>query len=121
MALSADMKDALAQSFNWQLTNVPELDNPVLIVLYYSPRDMPYLLSIAFDYSGGPKCWLSESQVRKIGNNAPNPHPDYRTFVCDGHRFYPYSIQAFSQALFEDIHEFTSACQRLYRHVVWRE
>lgn len=121
MALSAEMKDALAGSFHWKLTNVPELESPVLMVFDYSPRNEPHLASIAFDYSGGPKCWLSESKVRKIGDEAPNPHPDYRMFVFDRRTFHPYSIQAFPPSIFEDIHEFKSACHRLYQHVVWSE
>lgn len=121
MTLSAGMTDALTRSFNWTLRNVPELESPVLMVLDYSPRDMPHLLSIAFDYSGGPKCWLSEPKVQKIGNDGPNPHADYRTFSLDGRTFHPYSIQAFPQAIFDDILEFKSACRSLYRHVVWSE
>lgn len=121
MALSAEMTDALAGSFHWKLTNVPELESPVLMVFDYSPRNEPHLVSIAFDYSGGPKCWMSESKVRKIGDKAPNPHPDYRMFVFDGRTFHPYSIQAFPSSIFEDIHEFKSACHRLYQHVIWSE
>ena len=121
MALSARMKDALTQSFNWRLTNVPELENPVLIVFDYSPGDNANLLSIAFDYSGGAKCWMSEAQVCKIGDKGPNPHDDYRKFTHDAREFHPYSIRAFPQRIFEEIQEFRSACQRLYRHVVWSE
>ena len=43
----------------------------MLIVFDYSPRDNPNLLSIAFDYSGGAKCWMSEAQVCKIGGEGP--------------------------------------------------
>ena len=121
MALSAQMENMLTRSFNWKLTNVPELENPALIVFDYSPQDNLNLLSIAFDYSGGAKCWMSEAQVRKIGSEGPNPHEDYREFVCDGRKFYPYSIRPLPQIIFEDINEFRSACQRLYRHVVWSE
>ena len=115
------MEDALTQSFNWKLRNVPELENPVLFVFDYSPRDNPNLLSIAFDYSGGAKCWMSEDQVRKIGNKGPKPHEDYRKFTHDERKFHPYSIQPFPQTVFEEIREFRSACQRLYRHVIWNE
>ena len=121
MALSAKMEDALTGSFNWTLTNVRELENPVLIVFDYSPGDNPNLLSIAFDYSGGAKCWMSEAQVFKIGEEGPNPHGDYGEFIYDGREFHPYSIQPLPQTVFEDIREFRSACQRLYQHVDWSE
>ena len=121
MALSAKMEDALTRSFNWKLTNVPELENPVLIVFDYSPRDNPNLLSIAFDYSGGAKCWMSEAKVCKIGDKGPNPYGDYREFIHDGRKFHPYSIEPLPQTVLEDIREFRSVFQRLYRHVDWSE
>lgn len=121
MALSARMEDALTQFFNWKLANVPELENPVLIVFDYSPGDNSKLLSIAFDYSGGAKCWMSENQVCKIGDEGPNPHEEYRKFIYGGHEFHPYSIRPFPRTVYEEIQEFRSACQRLYRHVVWNE
>ena len=121
MALSENMKDVLTRSFNWKLTNVQELENPVLIVFDYSPRDNPNLLSIAFDYSGSAKCWMSEAQVSKIGDVGPNPYETYREFIRDERKFYPYSIEPLPPTAFEDIREFRSACQRLYRHVDWSE
>lgn len=121
MGLSARMEDALTRSFNWKLTNVVELENPVLIVFDYSPWDNPNPLSIAFDYSGGAKCWMSEDRVCKIGNEGPNSHADYREFVLDGRKFHPYSIRPLPQAVFENIREFSSVCRLLYRHVVWSE
>ena len=121
MALSATMEAALTQYFNWGLTNVRELENPVLIVFDYSPGGKSNLLSIAFHYSGGAKCWMSEANVCKIGDEGPNPHGDYRQFTHGGREFYPYSIRPFPQGIFEEIREFRSACQSLYRHVVWSE
>ena len=121
MALSAKMEAALTRYFHWKLTNVPELETPVLIVFDYSPRDNPNLLSIAFDYSGGAKCWMSEAQVCTIGGEGPKPHGDYREFIRDGREFHPYSITPLPKTVFEDIQEFRAACQRLYPHVVWSE
>ena len=90
-------------------------------MLDYSPSDDQPPLSIAFDFSGGPKCWLSESRVRDIGNEGPKLHAAYRNFVFEGREFHPYSIIAFPQAIFEEIQEFSSACQCLYQHVDWSE
>ena len=121
VSLLAQMKEALDQSFKWRLTNVRELENPVLIVLDYSPGDDQRPLSIAFDFSGGAKCWLSEAKVRKIGDDGPKPHQDYRSFVFEGRKFHPYSITAFPQTIFQEIREFTSACRHLYQHADWSE
>ena len=116
------MKEALNESFKWKRTNVPELDNPLLIVLDYSPADNdPHLLSIAFDFSGGPKCWLTESTVRKIGNKGPDPHSNYRKFVFEKREFHPYSIKSFPPTIFQEIQEFKRVCQGLYEHVIWNE
>lgn len=119
MDLPEKMREALNQFFNWQLTNVPELENPVLIVLEYSPYDHQRPISIAFDYSGGPKCWLSEIKVKKIGDNGPKPHTDYRNFDFKERKFYPYSIEAFPITIFVDIEKFRSACWLLYQHIDW--
>ena len=119
MGLSPQMRDALDHRFNWKLTNVSELENPVLAVFDYSPSDSQRPVSIAFDYSSGPKCWLSELLVREIDNNGPRYHPDYREFVLEGRQFHPYSIRAFLESIFEDINEFVSACRQLYQHVEW--
>ena len=113
------MPDALNQYFNWRRTNVPELEQPLLIILDYSPKDDSPPLSIAFDYSNGPKCWLSESKVRKIGVIGPKPHSKYGQFTFEGRRFYPYSIVALPSNSFKDIQVLMSTCQQLYKHVDW--
>ncbi len=118
MSLSQEMKDQLDRSFNWRLTNVPELQPPVLVVLDYSPSSDQRPVSIAFDFTGGRKCWLSEQQVRRIDGRGPNPYMDYREFTFAGRRFHPYSIEAFPRDIFEDIKQFDNACWRLYQHVV---
>lgn len=119
MGLSPQMQEALNQCFNWRLTNVPELEKPVLIVLDYSPQVDAPPLSIAIDYGNGPKCWLSESKVRKIGDNRPKPHSKYKQFTFEGRRFYPYSIKTLPSATFNEIHVLRSTCQQFYKHVDW--
>ena len=118
MALSAEMEKGLGRCFRCKLENVPELDEPVLVVLDYSPSNDQPPISIAFDYNGGPKCWLSVTQVYERGGHKPNRHSEYREFVFEGRRFYPYSIQAFPKNIFESIEQFTDACRSLYRHAV---
>ena len=121
MALTATMKEALDQRFNCRLVNVPELEQPVLIVLDYSPSDDQTPLSIAFDFSCDPKCWLTVSKVCKIGDEGPSPHSSYREFDFEGRKFHPYSIEAFPSVIFEEIEEFQSACRCLYQHADWSE
>ena len=98
---------------------MPALEKPVLIVIDYSPQDAEPPLSIAFDHGNGPKCWLSESKVREIDNNGPNPNASYREFNFEGRKFHPYSITALHSSTFEDIRAFTSTCERLYKHIDW--
>lgn len=121
MALPEEFEEALNRCFNWHLTNVSELEGRVLIVLEYSPQDDQRPISIAFDYSGGPKCWLSEPQVKMLKVDGedigPARNETYRQFVFEERVFYPYSIQAFPQSIFENFQEFVVACRSLYQHV----
>ena len=117
MTLSTKMTEALDQRFRWRRTNVPALENPILVVLDYSPSDDQRLLSIAFDLSSGPKCWLTETHVREIGGKGPNPHSDYKRFAFEGREFHPYSIEAFPQTIFQEIHEFVAACRCLGNYI----
>ena len=105
--------------YNWRITNVRELDSPVLIVLDYSPSTGQPPLSIALDVLGGPKCWMTASKVVAINHEAPRPHMDYRQFRFKGRLYYPYSITSLPQVIFENISEFSSTCRRLYKHVDW--
>ena len=119
MALSEEMTQALDRRFKYKLTNVPVLETPVLIVFDYSPdNDMPPL-SIAFDWDGGAKCWLTETRLIKINGKCPRPYSDYKTFKFEGRHFHPFSIVAFPRSIFESIDAFTLACCTLYDHVDW--
>lgn len=117
MVLSEEFSKILDQNFDWKLTNVPELENPVLVVLEYSPRSDQRPVSIAFDCSGGAKCWLSEPEIKLIGDQGPSAHEKYKRFVYRGCKFYPYSIESFPQTIFRDIQEFNDACRSLYQHI----
>ena len=103
----------------WKLTNVPELDGAILFLMDYSPNDAQPPLSVALSYSGGNKCWLSESSLQKINNNVPRPYPNYQQFVFEGRTFYPFSVQLLPHGPFESSEVIKAACQRLYQHVVW--
>ena len=117
--LSQEMADALNGSFKWYHGNVPELDEPVLVVFDYSPSNAEPPLSLAFSLAAGPKCWLSESRVQEINDIGPSAHPDYRRFRLEGRRFYPYSIVALPTTCFERLEVLEQTCRRLYQHVVW--
>ena len=119
MDLSQDMKDILGQRFSWSLENIPDLEIPVFIILDFSPPGCDAPLSIAFDFSGGPKCWMSEESVKEINADGPRPYAQYKQFSFEGRRFYPYSVQSFGTSLFEEIELLNTICKRLYNHVVW--
>ena len=117
--LPTAMKEKLDQLFNWTLAQVPVLESPVLLILDYSPSVGEHPLSIGFDYECGPKCWMTASKVRAIGNDAPRPHEAYKEFTWGGREFKPYSIQSLSASILEDVDAMRAVCRRLYRHVVW--
>ena len=119
MELSIEMARALDQRFKCNLTNIPVLEKPVLVVFDFSPADDMPPLSIAFDWAGGPKCWLSERRLVEIEEKCPSYHPKYKKFNLEGREFHPFSIKAFPKTIFEEIDAFSLACRSLYDHVVW--
>ena len=64
--ISAAMQEKLNEFAMWSLEQVPVLEDPVLLILDYSPAMDQPPLSIAFDYGCGPKCWMTASKVNKI-------------------------------------------------------
>ena len=117
--ISAAMHEKLNECVKWTLAQVPVLEDPVLLILDYSPSMEQPPLSIAFDYGCGPKCWMTASKVRKIGNKAPKYHEDYKEFPWEGRQFIPYSIKKLPSSIFEDINDLQAACRKLYQHVEW--
>lgn len=117
--VSTAMREKLDQLFDWTLAQVPVLERPVLLIFDYSPSASEHPLSIGLDYECGPKCWMTTSRVRNIGNEAPRSHEDYKEFTWAGREFKPYSIQSFSESIFEDVDALCAVCKRLYHHVVW--
>ena len=120
MELSEGMKTALDVHYNWRLSNVRELDRPVLIILDYSPNGESPPLSIALDFSGDARCWLSEACIKRFDDIGPNSHSNYTQFEFEQRQFYPFSIQQpLGTKLFEDINNIRSICSRLYSHIDW--
>ena len=114
-----DIERFLGESFNVRVTNVPELEHRILIVLDYSPSDSDKLISMAFGIASEPKCWLTESAVQEIDNDGPRPHSAYKEFIYNERQFYPYSIKALLPEVFTCLSQFEGFCRRLYQHVVW--
>lgn len=119
MADPMDIESALGVAFHVKVTNVPELEDRVVIVLDYSPTDEDRPLSFALGVAGEPKCWLTARKVRLIDDIGPNPHANYREFCYAGRRFHPYSIEPIPPEAFGCVSKFRSICRRLYGHVVW--
>ena len=90
----------------------------MFLIRDYSPSYDNPSLSIAFDLSDGPKCWLSTSQVRPINKRGPSEHEDYRRFRYNGTAFYPYSIRSLGLEVFTSIDALKLACWTLYQHAV---
>ena len=116
--LSEEVKQALTANVVWHIAQPPEAVPPVLVILNYSSNGEDQLLSIAFDLTSGPKCWLTTRKIRGIGGVGPRYHQDYREFDCCGKTFYPYSVESFSPDIFRSSVALFSACRRLYAHAV---
>ena len=120
MQLTEEIRGALDERFKCFFHgNVPELPQPVLVIFDYSPTDNDLLLSIAFDGQLGPKCWMSENEVKTINGKGPRLHESYGNFKFMDRQFYGYSIAALSQSEFDDIGLLEDVCRRLYAHIVW--
>ena len=117
MELAEEFKEGLKESFDWEYINIPNLDEPVLIIFNYSPSSKSRPLSLAFSLKGNAKCWISHDKVKEIGGKSPNRHQEYRDFDCKGQRFYAFSVQPFQNPTFTDIAEFKKACKRLHAHI----
>lgn len=118
LQLDACTKQALADRRKCYYGNIPALPQPVLVIFDYSPTDNEPPLSIVFDGELGSKCWMSESNVKEINGNGPRLG-HYGDYQFDGHQFYGFSVQPFSQSDFDDVDRIESICRRLYSHIIW--
>ena len=116
--LSDEVQRALCKNVDWSREQPPEAVPPVLLILNYCPPGRQGLLSIAFDMTGGPKCWLTASKAREINGAGPRYHPDYRKFEHGGETFHPYSVESFPAEIFASSHALFTACRHLYEHAV---
>ena len=116
--LTEEVEAALNSNVIWDIVQLPEAIPPVLLLLNYAPDKGDGLLSIAFDLTGGPKCWLTASQTRQINGQGPKYHSDYRKFECKGKAFYPYSVQSFPEDIFRCSVALFRTCRLLHAHAV---
>ena len=121
MVAANQIERLLRESLNVKITNVPELEHLVIIVLDYSPTDSERPISMAFGLEEEAKCWLTltESEIRTVDDEGPSSHPNYRQFAYQGRQFYPYSIRPLGQEVFACVSRFESICRRMYGHAVW--
>ena len=117
MELSKEFREELAEYFDWEYTNIPNLEEPVLMIFNYSPSNESSPFSFAFSLRGNPKCWISHDKVKEVGDKAPNRYPDYKDFNHNRQKFYAYSVQAFENSTFSDIAKFKRVCNRLYANI----
>ena len=119
MELSEQMVQALDERFKWYKGTVPALDEPELLIVFnFAPDVDKPLLSIAFDLSGGARCWAS-ARMKKEGDKGPNAHSGYGTFEYEGETFLPYSIVPFPMSIFGDVQQLRAACESLYQYAVF--
>jgi len=119
MELSEEFKKGLYDNFRWKHTNISNLDQPVLIILDYSPTSESVPFSFAFNLDGESRCWISHNKVKTVGgnNSLPTLYEAYKEFCYEGTKFYPYSIVAIEDTVFSNIAEFKGVCERLYAHI----
>ena len=117
MELSEEFREGLNEYFDWEYTNIPNLEEPVLIIFNYSPLSESLPFSFGFSLRGSPKCWISHDKVKEVGGESPNRKQDYRDFNYKGQRFYAYSVQSFENSTFRNIAEFKKVCKRLYANI----
>ena len=106
MELSEEFREGLAEYFDWEYTNIPN-----------SPSSEFHPFSFAFSLRRSPKCWISHDKVKKVGDEAPNRHPDYKDFNRNRQKFYAYSVRAFENSTFTDIAKFKRVCDKLYANI----
>lgn len=117
MELSEKFKLKLDNEFDWKISNISNLDSPVLIISGYSPTNEARPFSFAFELPDGTnKCWLSNELVKEIDGTAPKHHPDYSEFFYNNCLFYPFSVQL-PYNIFIDFSIFKDICKSLYSHI----
>ena len=116
MTVSEEFQQRLDEHFNWEETNIPNLNRPVLLIFDYSPTDGAQPFSFAFE-PGASKCWITHNKIKLVDDIAPPAfHAEYGEFSHKKHHFYPYSIQV-PPDTFANIQEFKNTCNRLYNHI----
>lgn len=116
--LSAEVQHALNSNVLWGITQPPDAIPPVLVILNYAPDGGDRLLSIAFDLTAGPRCWFTAPRACQINGDGPSYHSKYRRFEWKGKTFHPYSVQPFSQDIFNCSVALFRACTQLHAHAV---
>ena len=119
MPLSEEFKKELDKCFWWEFDNIPNLNQPVLVIFNYSPPNENLPISFAFNLRSEPKCWMSVSgdNIRQVEGKSPTYWPDYKDFSYGGRNFYAYSVKAFEDSVFKNISKFREVCERLYAHI----
>ena len=73
----------------------PNISHPVFVFKNYSSGNNQRFISMILPYNlSGNRLWMTpkESQLKAIGGNIPNYHPDYHCIEYQGTTYYPYSV-----------------------------
>lgn len=108
----------LEKCFDAEFDNVSNINPALLFVWNYKPWAGGNPISLAFPVNE-PKCWTSVKRTnpKKINNESPNYHPDYKCFNHKGTQFFPYSIQAISIEKMNDVELFNQVCLQMHEHM----
>ena len=117
-SVSEEIAEFLDSNYKWDEYQPVEAVPPVLVILNYAPDNSMEPVSIAFDLTGGPKCWLSKNSVRSINGHCPAYHLNYRKFEYERVTFHPYSVQPFESGIFSKCTNLIDACNQLHAHAV---
>ena len=101
-----NLEQTLKNDFDFKIvSDIPNIDYPLLLILDYSPESEDKLVSFAFSllkyYQNSNndfnrRFWMTEANSHDNSSNNPewpNSHPPYKEFNYSNYHFYPFSIK----------------------------
>ena len=120
--IKQELQPGLSSLFKYEICYVKNLDEPILIILDYSPQNNEPLASFAFslgEYDGGifpPKCWMTHTELSPEYQDPPRLHEGYKKFSYEGNQFYPFSVNL-SEYTPKDVTSIKNVINSLYGHI----
>lgn len=112
-------------NFDFEFHFPDNIQDPVLLIKNYRRSvSLGFSLTDFYSESGGlgRKCWMSQTNVRKINEEdpdpPPNPYPNYKEFERDGVTYHPFSADLTEYTL-ENLDGIKLVCEKLFQHIVF--